>query len=672
MQNSKASNIRLIIVLLLLCLSFLYRSNAQAKTTVNTPLELQNSATIDTDYILKTTDWLDELLNFHSVQPYSNNKIQSFNNVLNNVYDWSLAQETNTKHISLLHQKLFFYHYRISSDYAKAVQLGENLLLKDDYIKLKPKREICGRLKRIYLRIGYLHKYIEMIGIEKSIISQLNPNEKHGFEEFSDLAKAYLLLKNYDEAISNYKTQLGLFDETDYYGQSSILNNLGYTFFNAKQYDSAYYYYNKAISQLKKHTPNAKEKQYVQHFLNVIEANKAEIDVINGNYTKGIEAYKKEINSAEAVGEFNISASGKNNLAFLYYLQGNYNDALQLLKQAESDIHKIHDVEALSENLNLKAKINLAQGHQATADHIFEIRQQLTDSISKAKTKNLTEVAAILYETNLKDSAIKAQKLQLSEQKNELLNAAYWRWILILIIFSIVVLLIITYVFFKRLKLQKEQIESQKILVDNSLKQKEIMLKEIHHRIKNNLQIVSSLLEKQGHIANDPTVKRIMKDSQSRIQSIALVHQKLYQIEDFKSIDFNDYATEIVTKIAQTFKLKGVEIIPVIEIPNVQFNIDTIIPLGLILNELITNCYKYAFQNRSHGNIWVILKATEMNSYELRIEDNGIGFQKDMEKTLKNTIGIAMVKGLAWQLKGQLKYYHKANKTTFIVTFKID
>lgn len=219
-------------------------------------------------------------------------------------------------------------------------------------------------------------------------------------------------------------------------------------------------------------------------------------------------------------------------------------------------------------------------------------------------------------------------------------------------------------IIYQRIKRDNNIIRKQRDLLESSLKEKETLIKEIHHRVKNNLQIISGLFEKQALKTQDETAKKLMKEGQDRIFSIALVHQNLYQNENLSSIEIKPYLEMLLKNIEKTQKPSNQEIELKFKIDDTSIDIDTAIPLGLILNELITNCYKYAFKNRPQGWIQIVFRPYQQG-YLLQVEDNGQGIPLNFDLTKSKSLGLSLVRGLVRQLDGVLNYQSSAEGTLF-------
>jgi len=201
-----------------------------------------------------------------------------------------------------------------------------------------------------------------------------------------------------------------------------------------------------------------------------------------------------------------------------------------------------------------------------------------------------------------------------------------------------------------------------------ALKESELLLKEIHHRVKNNLQIVSSLLNLQSGSISDEYTKTVVKEGQSRVKSIALIHQLLYQTEMITSVYFSDYLEQLMASLHNTFKNPGKNIMYFVHAEKLKLDIDTAVPLGLITNELATNAYKYAFADKNEGRIEIDFRQTEDKHFILIVKDNGKGFPDEINIEEIQTLGLKLVKILARQIKADLDYKTR-NGTEFKLTF---
>ena len=219
----------------------------------------------------------------------------------------------------------------------------------------------------------------------------------------------------------------------------------------------------------------------------------------------------------------------------------------------------------------------------------------------------------------------------------------------------------------KELEISILDLEKSKESLDKTLQLKNILLKEIHHRVKNNLQLVMSLLNIQSRKINNKEINDFIEKSQARINTMALIHQNLYNTENLNKVDFYDYLNQLQNAIISTHPNKTDKIKFDITTNDLFFEIQTAIPLGLILNELISNSLKYAFPNEKDiGQIKISIKKEEKGIYSLNYEDNGIGYS---ESEIKNSsIGLTLISILTQQLEGEI-YHTNENGTKYKITF---
>ncbi len=208
----------------------------------------------------------------------------------------------------------------------------------------------------------------------------------------------------------------------------------------------------------------------------------------------------------------------------------------------------------------------------------------------------------------------------------------------------------------RRLYQDRKLIEQQKIAVTTALSEKEVLLREVHHRVKNNLQIISSLLQKQARISGDADAKKFAKEGQERIQSMALVHENLYQSEQLSGVNIKDYLVDLSANVQRGHDPVDIDIALDLKAEDEQIDLDTAIPVGLILNELLTNAYKYAFSGKKKGTIKVAF-TKETNQYQLQISDDGVGLPPDHAERRSRSLGHNLVNGLVRQLDGNIQWF---------------
>ncbi|MDH2658544.1 PAS domain S-box protein [Methanobacterium formicicum] len=205
--------------------------------------------------------------------------------------------------------------------------------------------------------------------------------------------------------------------------------------------------------------------------------------------------------------------------------------------------------------------------------------------------------------------------------------------------------------------------------IKSSLHEKELLLKEIHHRVKNNMQIISSMLNLQCmYVGDDEVAMIVLKNSDNRVQSMAMIHESIYDSPDLSRIDFEEYIRKIVTYLYNTYQTQRTQVKTVIDVEDVKFNIETAVPCGLIISELVSNSLKHAFPKGKKGEIHVSLHSSD-DTYQLTISDNGIGLPEDSEIGKINSFGLELVNILVNQIEGKLSL-DKSHGTKYTIKFK--
>jgi PAS domain S-box-containing protein len=202
-----------------------------------------------------------------------------------------------------------------------------------------------------------------------------------------------------------------------------------------------------------------------------------------------------------------------------------------------------------------------------------------------------------------------------------------------------------------------------------SLQEKEVLLKEIHHRVKNNLQIITGLLELQSSSILDEKVKELFRSSQHRINAMSGIHEMLYQGDSLSNIDYSDYLNNLFSTLLLSMKGSNSDIQFNIKVDSIKLNIDTAIPLGLIINEIATNSLKHGVTNDSDGIINVEINKMDLSNYEMLIGDNGVGISNNAGQGGK-TLGLKLIKQLTKQLKGSIELDESKQGTNYIIKFQ--
>ena len=212
-----------------------------------------------------------------------------------------------------------------------------------------------------------------------------------------------------------------------------------------------------------------------------------------------------------------------------------------------------------------------------------------------------------------------------------------------------------------------EKIESETEL-RGALKEKEVLLKEVHHRVKNNLQVISSILNLQTSYVKDKETADLLKECQNRIKTMAYIHESLYQTKDFLHINFSEYIINLVKNLFYSYDANQQKIKTIFDVDTIFLNLDTSIPCGLIVNELVSNALKYAFTNGSGGCVTIKIKKNKNNKIEMVIADNGKGMPENIDYKNTETLGLQLVSILAEQINGTMTI-NRTKGTTFKIIF---
>lgn len=205
--------------------------------------------------------------------------------------------------------------------------------------------------------------------------------------------------------------------------------------------------------------------------------------------------------------------------------------------------------------------------------------------------------------------------------------------------------------------------------ITQSLKEKDVLLKEVHHRVKNNMQVISSILNLQSSYVKDTYALNLLKECQNRIKSMAFIHESLYQTKNFESVNFSEYVTTLSKNLVHTYSINTKKIKLILTLDKLYLSLDASIPCGLIINEIISNSLKYAFPDNRDGIIFVNL-AVVKNKVSIEVGDNGIGIPDSVDVKNTQTLGLQLVDTLVEQINGTIKLIRKKG-TIFSIEFNI-
>lgn len=358
-----------------------------------------------------------------------------------------------------------------------------------------------------------------------------------------------------------------------------------------------------------------------------------------------------------------------------YFETKQYKKAYTFLRLNDSIVALNHMHNAKLENELYWSRTDSAMGNFPSALEHYKMYKAVSDSgKSQSLRKQLNELQ-LQFDVDHKDQhiAMLTQKSQL--QYNRIRLESVYRKIFIgglIVLFIILGLVYNRYLIKKRsnsiMETKQSKINSQNELLRKLLQEKEWLVKEIHHRVKNNLQIVISLLNTQSAYLENGDALDAIKNSQHRMQTISLIHQKLYQSENLSTIDMSVYIRELIEYLSESFS-NDKKVVMNTNISPVKLDVSQAVPLGLILNEAISNSIKYAFNKEKSGFIDILLEPAEEGKYLLCISDNGVGLPEGFDMDNTNSLGMSLMFGLTQQLDGEFLLQNR-NGLKVCVTFK--
>lgn len=215
---------------------------------------------------------------------------------------------------------------------------------------------------------------------------------------------------------------------------------------------------------------------------------------------------------------------------------------------------------------------------------------------------------------------------------------------------------------------QTEKLEREINAKEKALKEKEMLMKEIHHRVKNNLTVISSLLSLQSRYIQDDKTRSMFQESQSRARSMAMIHERLYKSDNLKSIDFGDYIGDLAEELLETYSLNNEAVKLNVDVDNEFLDVDVAVPLGIIVNEIISNALKYAF-NKDKGYITIQFHRKD-DEFVLVVEDNGSGIPENFNYEDSDSLGMRLINSLVEQIEGEIEVRSDEKGTCFKIIFK--
>ncbi|MFD0963139.1 histidine kinase dimerization/phosphoacceptor domain -containing protein [Pseudofulvibacter geojedonensis] len=477
-----------------------------------------------------------------------------------------------------------------------------------------------------------LEHYYKSLTIREKIQDSLKYPEIYG-----NISTIYWSLRNFKKAESVLEKGIAIAKKNnDQIMSSMLLSNLASIYLEEERYQEA----EELINQNIKLSKQFKNKVDVGQLFMI----KASVNLLREDTENALIEIKKALDIFEAHGYVHGKLSALRILVKIYIKKGQNGiaktNALNYLELSE----KSRDPENVLESALLLSTIYKEEGNWKEALPMTELYYKMRDSISSSEIEKelIREKAA--YDVAVKEQEIERQKYDLERRK----------YFIIFISIALFLALLSTLFYFnsyKKKQIINKLLERQKADISKKNEAKKHMLQEIHHRIKNNLQVVNSLLRMQSSKMKDEEMIAMFKQTQSRVNSMAKLHEKMYQSGDLKQVNTKDYLTSLIHEIVSNYTVDK-KINLKIDIESIYLDSQTLMPLSLIINELITNSLKYAFKEQEEGTVTVQLNSVANSKHELYVADNGTGFRK--EKSTEG-LGAKLINSFTRQLDGHIE-----------------
>jgi two-component sensor histidine kinase/Tfp pilus assembly protein PilF len=559
-------------------------------------------------------------------------------------------------------------------NYADAIFILENSL-RNNALDIHDSLTCLIALKTLFVKIKNYNRAIDL-----DHLIELNRHRKSDEVDIDfGISKGHIYLEMglMDKAIfereHEYKKNKHTYDTlatVNYY------NDIGVFLNSAKKFDSAKVWFLKAKNLFEQLSyPNSK-KTDMDFFKGLINGNLGSVYSAIGDFKKATPLLQNDI--YYSLKSFNFE-SALNSYVTLIETHLKLKDAKLAKRYLDSAnvlvVENLKDTKSQLKYMLVKANYYTAINDLSNANQCYQnylelnAKQVALENEQQIKNENISiNVEQKELDLIAQDNANKRAELQEAKQKS---FQAYLITGVLILILIIAFLIVNNYYAKKRgeqLALKNQQIGTQKLQIEQSLKEKDLLIKEIHHRVKNNLQIITSMLSLQIGKIEDEKTSSILRDAKQRINSIALTHQMLYQKDNISSVNLSDYVERLSRQVEFLMPVSNIELVTNIGATNNRLTIDNAVPLGLLVNELLTNAYKHAFPDGIKGQIEVSLVEND-ESFTLKVTDNGVGLPDDFDTTERKTLGMELVHILAEQLDSII-VIDKTNGSSFALEIK--
>ncbi|WP_452226632.1 histidine kinase dimerization/phosphoacceptor domain -containing protein [Lacinutrix cladophorae] len=462
----------------------------------------------------------------------------------------------------------------------------------------------------------------------------------------NSLAGFYMNIDQLEKSKEQYLKALQQFVTLqDSSGMAGTNANLGLLFTKLGEFDKAEMHLMKQ-KELNKVFPTLREMGFHHDFLGLLRQEQGRLEEA---YSEHFKALKIRENLSST---YNLCES-KLNMGDILIKLKKYPQAISHLK----DVFKYDEHESLYQQQTAYQLLSEAyekSGNYKEALIDFKSYKKISDSIYSNESIEIIAEKEALYKKQKQDV-----KIELLNKEKEVSEAKFSRTRTISI-GTFIVLLLLTIAVFSLYKMY-DKIKTKNQIITKALKDRELLLHETHHRVKNNLQMISSLLNLQSKYVNDEKAFEVLQNGRNRVQSMAILHKNLYAGKDLTLVNIQEYFEELVNSILNSYKKAEKEIQVTIQAKEIDMEIESVVPIGLIVNELITNSLKHAFEGEIDAKPEIKIVMNEYaNTYELSVKDNGVGINEaiTLEKSTE-TFGQRLIKSFVQKLKATLKIDNK-------------
>jgi len=553
----------------------------------------------------------------------------------------------NKEEVAIIYNNIATVYYQINNNTKAIEYYKKSLALKKDKNESKSIAKGLNNIANVYGEIGDYDKSIQYYYDAIRYCDKSNDKPLKA-TTLNNIAGVYKDWKQYDKALELYNEALNIKIELkDLDGKANVLNNIGLIKKLKEDYKDAELKF-LAAKEIFEQIGN-KDR------LAIVCANLGALKEHEENYSDAIVLYAKSLEISKEIERPYSIALGNLNLSRVYLTLGKLDLAEQFMNEClvYFEEYNLNSIEL--EIYQLLSELYQKKGVYKTSLRYYKKYSTIKDSLFSAeKHKKLNEINT-QYETEKKNKEIELLYVESKKQELEIKSKNQERnfWLGISI-FSILIGAISIYFFVIKKKLS-ERLEHKNKIIEKTLGEKDVLMREIHHRVKNNLQIISSLLNMQSRYLSDDKSKAIVADSQNRIKSMSLIHQKLYQEDNLTGIDTKTYFTELIDGLCLSYGLDNEKLNFKIDIERLFLDVDTLIPLGLMLNEILTNAFKYGV-DKEHGEFTFIFSKEDENLLRIFVKDNGDGIPDGFELKKSKSYGMKLIQSLSKKLKTDVSF----------------